>query len=115
MYNIVKGPFSGSYLFQTENGLLYVCRFQNRTRELSPVIGIYDIEVYEFDFTCYTPDIQNCGLKKFDKKVSTTISSMLLNFFTNELRIIIYVCDTADGRHRERHKLFKIWFNNLDE
>jgi hypothetical protein len=115
MYNIVKGPSSGSYLFQTENGLLYVCRFQNCTREFSPVLGIYDIEVFEFDFTCHSLDAQNCAFKKFDKKVSATISYLLLKFFTNELRIIIYVCDTADGRHRERHKLFKIWFNNLEK
>jgi hypothetical protein len=115
MYKIALDPSSGSYYFQTENGLTYICQFRNRTRDLSPVLGIYDIEICEFDFICITSDAQNRGFKKFDKKVSATISYMLLKFFTNELRVIIYVCDTADGKHRERHKLFKNWFNNLND
>ena len=115
MYKIEFDPSSGSYYFQTENGLTYICQFQNRPGNLSPVLGIYDIEICEFEFICYTPDNQNCGFKKFDKKVSVTIFHLLLKYFTNELRVIIYVCDTADGRHRERHKLFKNWFYNLDE
>jgi hypothetical protein len=113
MYKIEKDPSSGSYRFQTENGLIYLCRFRNCASDLSPVLGIYDIEIWEFDFICYIPEVQNGGFKKFDKKVSATISHLLVKYFANELRVILYVCDTVDGRHKERHKLFKNWFNNL--
>jgi hypothetical protein len=79
------------------------------------VLGIYDIEVYEFNFSCHNLDVQNCPFKTYDKQVSATISHLLLKFFTSELRVILYVCDSSDGRHKERHKLFKNWFNNLAE
>jgi len=115
MYKIIKDPSSGCFYFHTENGLTYICQFQNRAGDLSPVLGIYDIEIWEFEFVCIASDVQNRGFKKFDKKVSATISNLLLKYFIHELRVILYVCDTADGRHKERHKLFKYWYNNLDE
>jgi hypothetical protein len=115
MYKLAFDPTFGSYHFRTENGLTYACHFHNWTRELSPVLGIYDIQVCEFDFTCHNPNETTCVFKKYDKKISATISHLLLSFFASELRVITYVCDTSDGRHKERHKLFKIWFNNLAE
>jgi hypothetical protein len=115
MYKIAFDPSSGSYHFRTENGLIYLCGFRNRNRDLSPVLGIYDIEIREFYFDCYNPDEQ-CGIHKpFDKKVSATISHLLLQFLAAELRVVLYACDSSDGRHNVRHKLFKNWFNNLVE
>lgn len=115
MYKLAFDPSLGSYHFRTENGLIYLCGLRNRTRELSPVLGIYDIEVWEFYFDCYNPDEQGDRYKKFDTKVSTTISNILLKFLAIELRVVIYACDSSDGRHKVRHKLFKNWFTNLVE
>ncbi|MFL5747342.1 MAG: DUF6169 family protein [Niastella sp.] len=115
MYKIAFDPYLGSYHFHTENGLTYACHFQDWTRELSPVLGIYDIQVCEFDFTCQNPDTQNCEFNKYNKHISATISQLILNSFASELRVITYVCDTSDGRHKIRHKLFKHWFKNLAE
>lgn len=115
MYNLIKDPATGSYLFKTVNGLIYVCRFQNCTRHLSPVLGIYDIEICEFDFACYAADDSSFISNKFDRNIFATISHLLLKFFENELRVMIYVCDTSDGRHKERHRLFRNWFNGLNK
>ena len=115
MYKIAFDPTLGSYHFRTENGLTYLCGFRNRTRDLSPVLGIYDIVVWEFYFYCYNTDEQSVIHKKFDKKVSTTISNLILKFLAKELRVVLYACDSCDGRHKVRHKLFKNWFNNLVE
>jgi hypothetical protein len=115
MYKIAYDPSLGSYHFRTENDLTYLCGFRNRTRDLSPLLGIYDIEVWEFYFYCYQTDEHSGIHKKFDKKVSTTISNLILKFLTTELRIVLYTCDSSDGRHIVRHKLFKNWFTNLVE
>ena len=115
MYKLAVDPSSGSYHFCTENGIIYICGFRNRTRDLSPVLGIYDIEVWEFYFYCYSTDEQKSIHKKFDKKVSTTIPYLLLIFLAIELRVVVYACDSSDGRHKVRHKLFTNWFNNLAE
>jgi|GEM_PF-1454301 len=115
MYKLAFDPSLGSYHFRTENGLTYLCGLRNRTRDLSPVLGIYDIEVWEFYFNSYKTDEQSGIRKIFDKMVSTTISHLLTKFLTTDLRVVLYVCDSSDGRHIVRHNLFKIWFNNLDE
>jgi hypothetical protein len=115
MSKIAYDPSLGSYHFRTENDLTYLCGFRNRTRDLSPLLGIYDIEVWEFYFNSYNTDEQSGTHKKFDKKISTTISNLLLKFLTTELRVVLYACDSSDGRHQVRHKLFKNWFNNLVE
>ncbi|MBO9201204.1 MULTISPECIES: DUF6169 family protein [Niastella] len=115
MYKISYDPSSGSYHFRTENGLTFLCGFRNRTRDLSPVLGIYDIEVWEFYFNSYKTDEQNDSLKKFDKRVSTCISHLIFKFLAPELRVVLYTCDSSDGRHEVRHNLFKQWFNNLVE
>jgi hypothetical protein len=115
MYKLAFDPSLGSYHFRTENGLTYLCGLRNRTRDLSPVLGIYDIEVWEFYFDCYNPDEQSGIHKIFDKKVSTTISNILLKFLATELRVVFYACDSSDGRHQVRHKLFKNWFKKLAE
>lgn len=115
MYKIAYDPYLGFFHFRTENGLTYACHFQDWTRELSPVLGIYDIQVCEFDFTCQNQNTPNCALNKYDKHISATISQLILNFFASELRVITYVCDTSDGKHKVRHKLFNNWFNKLVE
>lgn len=115
MYKLIKDPSSGCFYFQTENGLTYICQLQNCTRYLSPVLGIYDIEICTFDFFCHAPDSPSHTLKKFDSNVSATISHLLLKSFENKLRVVIYLCDTSDGRHKERHRLFRNWFNGLNK
>ena len=109
MYQIVRDPASGFYHFQTAKGLTYICRFQGCTNQLSPVLGVYDIEIYEFDFTCYSPQPFNRELPSKDDRVSATIVHLLSQFFSHELRVIVYLCDSIDGRHKVRHRLFEHW------
>lgn len=45
-----------------------------------------------------------------DKKVSETISHALLRFFANEQNILTFTCESIDGKHKSRHKLFHKWF-----
>ncbi len=56
--------------FQTDNHLNYYCRVHNHTKNLSPVIGIFDIEVHELEFYSETP----IGNKRIeDQRVKATI------------------------------------------
>lgn len=46
-----------------------------------------------------------------DGGVSVTIRDLLAGFFAkNENRVMIYVCDTSDGRGKQRSALFKKWY-----
>ena len=73
------------------------------------MIGVYDIQVYDFEF--YPVEAYNNKPK--DEKISATIIKILREFFSNELRILLYVCDSIDERGRERQLLFKFWYNYL--
>jgi hypothetical protein len=70
-------------------------------------VGIYDIEVLEFEFFPYIPD----GVTKpgSDPNVAYTITNLIRDVFDNPLRVVVYLCDSSDGFHRGRHRLFEGW------
>ena len=72
---------------------------------------MYDMEVYDFEF------YRNSAEKKTpkDERVSVTIVSVLDHFFINSSRLLMYVCDSGDGRGRERQALFKKLQDNLSD
>ena len=99
------------YYFTTDYGLNYICGFSNITSKLSPVIKIYDIQVYDFELYAHDPrpEIR----KPMDERIPATVVDVLQAFFINSLRILTYVCDSADGRAKERQALFKKWHSNI--
>lgn len=92
----------------------YVCRFCYVTNNLSPILGVYDIEIYDFEF--YPVDPPKADIRKVaDERISATISDLIEKFFSSPSRVLVYVCDAADGRARERQFLFKQWHRKLAE
>ena len=106
---------SGLYVFETDNKLIYSCGFNNVTSILSPVIGVYDLEVYDFEFDNYNPTGITIVGGKFDDRVSDTIQHLIRQFFTEQNRVLIYACDNGDGRAKQRQTLFRQWHHNLDD
>jgi Family of unknown function (DUF6169) len=54
----------------------------------------------------------------FDKKTSITIANIFEQFYQNlQDAIIVYICDSSDGRQMIRHRKFNAWFNeyNIDK
>ena len=102
---------NGYYCFTTNLDREYSCAFSDVNPVLSPVVGVYDIEVFTFDFFYQDPDPKR---KPTDERVSATIKFLLQDFFViNPNRVMIYVCDSIDGRGRHRYSLFKKWFENF--
>jgi hypothetical protein len=98
----------GIYYFATSGGVIYFCKFVDRTPFLSPLLGIYDVQVLEFEFYPYLPD----GVeqqKGMDERIPITITHLLREAFSSPLIVVVYMCDAADGKHHGRHKLFKSW------
>jgi len=105
-YQLVNNPETGLYSFTTDRNINYVCKFQFINPSLSPVLGIYDLEIYEFDFY---PESIHKGKDKADNRISETITNLFASFFVNNLRVLVYICDSSDGRQKERHVLFDKW------
>lgn len=45
-----------------------------------------------------------------DSKVEATILSIIREFFRSNLEVMLYLCDTSDGREETRNRLFLSWF-----
>lgn len=50
-----------------------------------------------------------------DPKVEATILSIIKEFFRSNLEVMLYMCDTSDGREESRNRLFLSWFERYAE
>ncbi|NDV69257.1 DUF6169 family protein [Dysgonomonas sp. 25] len=91
----------GKYIFTTRSGIKYIayficCDYYN------PALT----HTYMFNFEHEGTEI----LKNHDPFVKHTIIYILEAFFRNNKQSMIYVCDSSDGRHSGRKKLFDKWY-----
>ena len=76
---------------------------------------------YRISFTEENP-IGNCDTYQFmlrkvenvqaqhDPKVEDTVLAIINEFFYANLNVLLYICDTSDGREAKRNRLFLMWF-----
>ena len=74
------------------------------------MLGVYDIEVSIFEFSKL--DLDPNRRRQADSRVFDTIHEIMGPYFNHDSRVLLYVCDAADGRHKARHRLFNKWFDN---
>jgi hypothetical protein len=100
----------GVFAFRTYQDLEYYCSFFDVTALLSPVVGVYDIEVSMFEFSKHDPE--QGKRRQADPRVFDTIHEMMGPYFDHDSRVLLYVCDATDVRQKARHRLFNKWFDN---
>src|SRR4051812_37356706 len=108
-YSILKGE--QAYLFETDHGLMYACGFRDLTAQLPPMLGVYDIHISDIEFRYFdpAPEIK----KPHDPRIEPTITGIMREQFQHDTDIVIYLCDNADGRARERQALFTRWHRSV--
>jgi hypothetical protein len=97
----------GTYQFTTRNEIEYVCTFTDVTENFD-------------DF-----DTKNCRILMFnltnrsenkrpplDGRVGATVIRIILEFFSANDNVLIYVADTKDGRHEKRRQRFDKWLRD---
>ncbi len=47
-----------------------------------------------------------------DEKLKNTLFAIVENFFSENKNILLYICETGDGKQEARSKLFLRWFGN---
>lgn len=50
-----------------------------------------------------------------DPKIEATILAIVHEFFLSNMEVLLYMCDTSDGRERSRHRLFLSWFDKHEK
>src|SRR3954471_16606930 len=97
-YSLIRAE--QAYVFETDHGLIYACGFRNLTPQLSPMLGVYDIHISDIEFRYFdpAPEIK----KPHDPRIEPTITDIMAGYFENDTDVLIYLCDSSDGRARER-------------
>ena len=100
------------YSFRTDQDLEYRCSFLYVNPFLSPVVGVYDIEVSEFQFSKVDRNLEK--RKQFDPRIFATVRQLAEAYFDKPERVLLYMCDPGDGRQSIRHRLFIKWFDDIE-
>ena len=50
-----------------------------------------------------------------DPKVELTVLAIIYEFFRSNQHVLLYICDTSDGKESSRNRLFLYWFEKHAE
>lgn len=106
MYRFVKGIEPNSYIFFTDNAIVY---------------DVFFVKVdyfYQYpDFTDNVYELVIKGLKNAppDRLTAITISEIFLDFVNSENKIVLYTCDLSDKREKARNRKFDDWFSRYNK
>ena len=94
----VKQVDDSVFVFVTKHGISYTVGF-------IPDTSFMEKGVYQFFLT------KTSGKKgRKDDEISETVRVIIEEFFAQEESVMLYICDTTDGRQASRDRLFRIWF-----
>ncbi|MBR1469022.1 MAG: hypothetical protein IJ605_02765 [Prevotella sp.] len=88
----------GDYLFSTTKGVVYSVSFREEF-ELGGCMS------YQFSLTNV-----NDQHAAYDSQIRPTVVAIIDEFFAQNLDVLLYLCDTSDGREANRNRLFIRWF-----
>ena len=95
----VENTGDNSFMFETEHGVVYSVGFLQD-------VSFYTEGVYQF----YLMNMSGKTISA-DEKISETVRVIIEEFFSHKEAVMLYICDTSDGRQASRDRLFRIWFD----
>ena len=91
----------GDYDFVTADGIRYSASFLED-------VPLGECDTYQFGFR-KKEDIH----ATFDANVKATLLAIINQFFIENVNVLLYICDTSDGREAKRNRLFLRWFEEF--
>lgn len=89
----------GKFVFCTDYGIHYVVSFD----EESIVLG--GCKTYQF----ILQKVERTR-SPHDAKIEATVLAIIDEFFRSNQHVLLYICDTSDGKESSRNRLFLRWF-----
>lgn len=99
----VWGESEYVYYFKTDFGGLYKVGFMED-------YTIWDEGAYQFLIIN-----EACKSSPLDPKLKTTIFCIIEAFFLANNDVLLYLCETGDGRQAQRNRLFIRWFEEYSD
>lgn len=92
---------NGDYDFVTIDGIRYSASFLED-------VPLGECETYQFGFRKKDDEHTN-----YDVNVKLTLLAIINQFFIENENVLLYICDTSDGRESKRNRLFLRWFKEF--
>lgn len=103
---------STRYLFKTGTGVLYEVLFK-ATPYLFDNLPVVNEFVYELIIGKLEGPTEKVA---YDSVISATIAAICTNFFgRQQKRVILFICDSSDGRQVIRARKFRDWFDRFND
>lgn len=92
------------FIFETDTNIHYVVSFDKEDM----ILG--GCETYQLI-------LQNVEHVRppHDPKVQKTVLAIIDEFFRSNMKVLLYICDTSDGKEDSRNRLFLRWFEKYAE
>jgi Family of unknown function (DUF6169) len=101
----LQGNADGSVSFLTDYQIRYTAEFRDAAHHFDDDL-LKSAGVAEFSFG---PD-EGYAPGPFDHRVELTLIYLIQTYFVNSGDLLLYVCESLDGRHLARHRIFSRWF-----
>jgi hypothetical protein len=92
---------NGDFDFTTSEGIRYSVSFLED-------VPLGNCDTYQFGFRK-----KEETHSAFDENVKKTLQSIIRQFFLENKNVLLYICDTSDGREEKRNRLFLRWFEEF--
>ena len=102
------GGIFNSYFFQTSNEIIYEVIFKPSDYVFERNKSFKD---NTFEFSILVAENPTSKNPPLDKLIPNTIASIFTDFFSNQERIVVYICETSDFKAVARNRKFNQWFN----
>ncbi len=95
------------YAFTTKDDVGYEIRFVPSAYMFEEHLDVY---IDAFEMIILVADNPNGPRIPADPRTAPTIRAVFYDFFQNYERVVIFICDSADGRHEARARKFTNWY-----
>lgn len=95
------------YAFTTDEGIGYEIKFVPSAYMFEDYLEPF-IDAYEMIIA--VADNPTGNRLPADLRTAPTIRAIFYDFFQNYERVVIFICDSADGRHEARARKFTSWY-----
>lgn len=103
------GGQNNIYAFTTQDEISYEIRFVPSEYMFEDHLAHY---VDGYEMIILVADNPLGGKIPSDPRTAPTISTIFYDFFQEHERVVIFICDSADGRHEARARKFTSWYYN---
>lgn len=101
-YKVQPAKTDNFFEFVTDYGVRYSIGFM-------PDDGLLSVEAYHFIIA----NMENKPSPK-DEKVRLTVMVCIEEFFARKNNVMLYICETGDGKQAVRNRLFHYWFSQYE-